>query len=57
MRILVVDDEAAVRFALAELLTDAGHEVREADHAPAALAALEGSPDWRAAPPTWSSRT
>jgi DNA-binding NtrC family response regulator len=42
VRILVVDDEPAVRFALAELLTDAGHEVREAEHAPAALAALEG---------------
>jgi two-component system, NtrC family, response regulator HydG len=44
MRILVVDDEAAIRFALAELLTDAGHEVRQAEHAPAALAALEGQP-------------
>jgi DNA-binding NtrC family response regulator len=42
MRILVVDDEPAVRFALAELLTEAGHDVREAEHAPAALAALEG---------------
>jgi DNA-binding NtrC family response regulator len=42
VRILVVDDEPAVRFALAELLTDAGHDVREAEHAPAALAALEG---------------
>ncbi|HSJ24908.1 MAG TPA: sigma-54 dependent transcriptional regulator [Longimicrobiales bacterium] len=44
MKILIVDDEPAVRFALAELLGDAGHEVREAEHAPAALAALEGSP-------------
>jgi DNA-binding NtrC family response regulator len=42
VRILVVDDEPAVRFALAELLTEAGHDVREAEHAPAALAALEG---------------
>jgi DNA-binding NtrC family response regulator len=42
MKILVVDDEAAIRFALGELLRDAGHDVREAEHAPAALAALEG---------------
>jgi DNA-binding NtrC family response regulator len=42
MKILVVDDEAAIRFALRELLTEAGHAVREAEHAPAALAALEG---------------
>jgi two-component system, NtrC family, response regulator AtoC len=42
MRILVVDDDAAVRFALVELLADAGHAVREAEHAPAALASLEG---------------
>jgi two-component system, NtrC family, response regulator HydG len=42
MRILVVDDEPAVRFALVELLGDAGHAVRAAEHAPAALAALEG---------------
>jgi two-component system, NtrC family, response regulator AtoC len=44
MRILVVDDEPVVRLALTELLRDAGHEVREAEHAPAALAALEGEP-------------
>jgi two-component system, NtrC family, response regulator HydG len=42
MKILVVDDEGAVRFALAELLRDAGHEVADAAHAPAALAALDG---------------
>jgi DNA-binding NtrC family response regulator len=42
MRILVVDDEPAIRFSLAELLSDAGHAVRVAEHAPAALAALEG---------------
>jgi DNA-binding NtrC family response regulator len=41
MRILVVDDERAIRFSLAELLEAEGHEVREAAHAPAALAALE----------------
>jgi DNA-binding NtrC family response regulator len=44
MKIVVVDDEAGIRFALRELLTDAGHDVREAEHAPAALAALEGDP-------------
>jgi two-component system, NtrC family, response regulator HydG len=44
MRILVVDDEPAVRFALTELIGDAGHHVRDAEHAPAALAALEGEP-------------
>jgi two-component system, NtrC family, response regulator HydG len=42
MKILIVDDEPTVRFALTELLADAGHSVREAEHAPAALAALEG---------------
>jgi two-component system, NtrC family, response regulator HydG len=42
VKILVVDDETAVRFALTELLSEAGHEVREAEHAPAALASLEG---------------
>jgi DNA-binding NtrC family response regulator len=44
MKILVVDDERAIRFSLVELLEDDGHEVREAEHAPAALAALEQAP-------------
>jgi two-component system, NtrC family, response regulator HydG len=44
MRILVVDDERSIRFSLVELLESEGHEVREAEHAPAALAALEGQP-------------
>ncbi|HEX2091229.1 MAG TPA: sigma-54 dependent transcriptional regulator [Longimicrobiaceae bacterium] len=44
MRILVVDDERAIRFSLAELLESEGHAVREAEHAPAALAALEEEP-------------
>jgi DNA-binding NtrC family response regulator len=43
MKILVVDDEPAIRFALSELLTEAGHAVQVAEHAPAALAALEGA--------------
>jgi DNA-binding NtrC family response regulator len=43
VKIIVVDDEPAVRFALTELLTDAGHDVREAEHAPGALAAMEDS--------------
>jgi two-component system, NtrC family, response regulator HydG len=42
VKILVVDDDATVRFALTELLSDAGHAVREAEHAPAALASMEG---------------
>ena len=41
MRLLVVDDEPAIRFALADLLASDGHEVTEAEHAPAALAACE----------------
>src|SRR5688572_27016006 len=44
MRILVVDDEPAIRFALADLLASEGHEVAEAEHAPAALALAEARP-------------
>jgi len=44
MKILVVDDERSIRFSLSELLEGEGHAVREAEHAPAALAALEGDP-------------
>jgi DNA-binding NtrC family response regulator len=44
MRILVVDDERSIRFSLVELLESDGYAVREAGHAPAALAALEGQP-------------
>ena len=44
MNILVVDDEPAVRFSLVELLEAAGHTVRAAEHAPAALEALEEEP-------------
>ena len=41
MRILIVDDEESVRIALEDLLADAGHEVRTAEHVPGALAMLE----------------
>jgi len=44
VKILVVDDEPSIRFSLAELLDEAGHEVREAPHAPAALALLDEAP-------------
>ena len=44
MRILVVDDEAAIRLALAELLGSEGHAVREAAGGDEALAALDGAP-------------
>ena len=40
MRILIVDDEPAIRFSLSELLGD-NYEVVTAEHAPAALALLE----------------
>src|SRR5207237_156811 len=41
MRVLVVDDEPAVRFAITELLEAEGHEVHSVEHAPAALEFLE----------------
>jgi DNA-binding NtrC family response regulator len=44
VKILVVDDEPSIRFSLAELLEEEGHEVREAPHAPAALAMLDEAP-------------
>jgi two-component system, NtrC family, response regulator HydG len=44
MNLLVVDDEPAIRFSLRELLEEDGHAVREAAHAPAALALLEEEP-------------
>ena len=43
MRILVVDDEPAVRFSLVELLSE-DHQLREAEDGPTALAALAGEP-------------
>ena len=44
MRILVVDDEEAIRLALGELLRSEGHEVREAETGAVALSALDGAP-------------
>ena len=44
MRVVVVDDEPAIRFSLSELLEADGHDVRAAEHAPAALALLEQAP-------------
>jgi two-component system, NtrC family, response regulator len=40
MKILVVDDEASIRFSISELLEGA-HEITAAEHAPAALELLE----------------
>ena len=45
VRILVVDDEAAIRQVLVELLGSAGYAVDEAEHLGAARAALEGPYD------------
>ena len=46
MKILIVDDEETVRIALEDLLSDAAHDVRVAEHVPGALAMLESfSPD------------
>jgi DNA-binding NtrC family response regulator len=44
VRILVVDDEEAIRLALVELLRSEGHAVREAGSGDEALAALAGAP-------------
>ena len=41
-RVLVVDDEPGVRFAVREALASAGHEVREAKSGAEALATLDG---------------
>ena len=43
--ILVVDDDAAVREILVELLTDSGHRVREAGGGAEALRLLADAPD------------
>jgi two-component system, NtrC family, response regulator HydG len=44
MRILIVDDEPAIRFSLTELLEGGDDQIVEAEHAPAALAILEADP-------------
>jgi DNA-binding NtrC family response regulator len=44
VKVLVVDDEAAVRFSLREILQAAGHDVREAEDGLTALATLEAAP-------------
>jgi DNA-binding NtrC family response regulator len=44
MKILVVDDERAIRLAIGDLLRADGHGVREAGSGDEALAALEGAP-------------
>ena len=46
MNVLVIDDEESVRIALEDLLSDAGYDVRTAEHVPGALALLESfAPD------------
>ena len=42
-RVLVVDDEALVRWSVAQTLTDEGYEVSEASDAAAAVRALSGA--------------
>lgn len=44
-RVLVVDDEALIRWTLAETLGERGYAVSEAGDARTALQAIEGSPD------------
>jgi two-component system response regulator HydG len=41
LRVLVVDDEALIRWSLSETLSDAGHAVEEAGDGAAALRALD----------------
>jgi DNA-binding NtrC family response regulator len=45
LRVLVVDDEALIRWALVETLADAGHETAEAPDARTALEALLTAPE------------
>jgi two-component system chemotaxis response regulator CheY len=44
-RILIVDDSASIRGALAAALGEAGYQVAEAPHASAAIAELQSPPD------------
>ncbi|MEE1886748.1 ATP-binding protein [Pseudomonas carassii] len=41
-RVLLVEDQAALRLVIGEVLDELGHEVRSAENGPAALAMLEG---------------
>jgi PAS domain S-box-containing protein len=45
-RVLLVDDEALVRAATADMLVDLGYEVSEVENAAAALERLEANPDF-----------
>jgi two-component system NtrC family response regulator len=45
LRVLVVDDEPLIRWAVAEAMTDAGHEVVQAANGTAALQAIGGTPE------------
>jgi DNA-binding NtrC family response regulator len=44
MRVLVVDDDAGVRYTIREILEEDGHEVDEAEDGAAALARLDAAP-------------
>lgn len=43
-RILIIDDEDLVRFSMADILTDGGHDVLEATNGKEAIALLEKQP-------------
>jgi DNA-binding NtrC family response regulator len=43
MRVLVVDDEALIRWSIAETLTSQGYTAVEADDAASAISAIDGS--------------
>ena len=45
VRVLVVDDESLLRWAMAATLKDAGYEVVEASSGQEAMASLDGHPD------------
>ena len=44
MQILVVDDESLIRWSLAEVLADSGHQVEEAEDGASAVARLSDHP-------------
>jgi DNA-binding NtrC family response regulator len=45
LRVLVVDDESLIRWAVSETLTQAGHDVVQATDAATALQAVGGTPE------------